>query len=166
MAKLALLMLLARLTMANTFHQDDIIHFPSRDTSSSTPNFKRAADPCAAITQAWEERMRTVPLEMRQGKLLALDLRPSVATACLESVPLNKQKNLQLLTYLKPFLELQSTIGIISNPPEEYLLSGVDFPGGMDAMQSKLENNEYKSQTEFVNDLMSLVRKPERLQSR
>jgi len=104
--------------------------------------------------------MRTVPLEMRQGKLLALDLRPSVATACLESVPLNKQKNLQLLTYLKPFLELQSTIGIISNPPEEYLLSGVDFPGGLDAMQSKLENNEYKSQTEFVNDLMSLVRKP------
>ncbi|OAQ83685.1 peptidase s41 family protein [Purpureocillium lilacinum] len=157
MAKLALLMLLARLTVANTFHQDDIIHFPSRDTSSSTPNFKRAADPCAAITQAWEERMRTVPLEMRQGKLLALDLRPSVATACLESVPLNKQKNLQLLTYLKPFLELQSTIGIISNPPEEYLLSGVDFPGGMDAMQSKLENSEYKSQTEFVNDLMSLI---------
>ncbi|KAM3504446.1 hypothetical protein MY11210_008344 [Beauveria gryllotalpidicola] len=108
-------------------------------------------DPCAMISKAFEAaRNETSP------KPIILDLRPSVGTACLKSVPVATDRDIALLDYLRPYIEYQSTIEILKNPPEEYLLSGVDLMGGLEAMQQKLKGNEYKTQFDVMTDLQSL----------
>ncbi|KAM3500958.1 hypothetical protein MY10362_005953 [Beauveria mimosiformis] len=108
-------------------------------------------DPCAIISKAFEAvRNETSP------EPIILDLRPSVGTACLKSVPVAADQDIALLDYLRPYIEYQSTIEILKNPPEEYLLSGVDLIGGLKAMKQKLKGNEYETQFDVMTDLQSL----------
>ncbi|KAM3520921.1 hypothetical protein NHJ13051_006578 [Beauveria bassiana] len=108
-------------------------------------------DPCAMISKAFEAmRNETSP------EPIVLDLRPSVGTACLKSVPVAKNRNIDLINYLQPYIEYQSTIEILQNPPEEYLLDGVDLMGGLQAMKQKLKRDEYETQFDVMTDLQSL----------
>ncbi|OAA63794.1 peptidase S41 family protein [Cordyceps fumosorosea ARSEF 2679] len=109
-------------------------------------------DPCAMISQAFEAANKNKTSE----DAIILDLRPSVGTACLKSVPVATEQNLALLDYLSPYIDYQSTLEILKNPPEEYLLPGVDIMGGIDAMRKKLQGNGYESQFEVMTDLRSL----------
>ncbi|KGQ08056.1 hypothetical protein BBAD15_g6654 [Beauveria bassiana D1-5] len=108
-------------------------------------------DPCAMISKAFEA-MRNETSE----EPIVLDLRPSVGTACLKSVPVAKNRNIDLINYLQPYIEYQSTIEILKNPPEEYLLEGVDLMGGLQAMKQKLKRDEYETQFDVMTDLQSL----------
>ncbi|KAM0738040.1 hypothetical protein ACQRIT_007516 [Beauveria bassiana] len=108
-------------------------------------------DPCAMISKAFEA-MRNETSE----EPIVLDLRPSVGTACLKSVPVAKGRNIDLINYLQPYIEYQSTIEILKNPPEEYLLEGVDLMGGLQAMKQKLKRDEYETQFDVMTDLQSL----------
>ncbi|RGP60380.1 peptidase s41 family [Fusarium longipes] len=91
-----------------------------------------------------------------QGEAVDLPTLPSFGIACLKSVPLDKKRDLELLDYLEPLVEFQSTLEILANPPEEYLFPGVDVLGGFDIIRSKLENDKYKTQYEVMTDLRSL----------
>lgn len=90
---------------------------------------------------------------------IILDLPPSVGTACLKSVRVAPGPDMDLLDYLRPYIEYQSTLELLRDPPEEYLLPGVDIIGGMKAMKQKLKSNGYETQYDVMVDLQSLVRK-------
>ncbi|WYZ39863.1 hypothetical protein EsH8_IV_000204 [Colletotrichum jinshuiense] len=62
-----------------------------------------------------------------------------------------------MVKYLRPWLEFQSTIGILPDPPEEYLYPGVDIFGGFDNITQLLENDGYESQLDFTVDLYRLI---------
>ncbi|KID81766.1 peptidase S41 family protein [Metarhizium guizhouense ARSEF 977] len=106
-------------------------------------------DPCEIISKAVE----ALPRNKKSNGPIILDLRPSVGTACRKSLPVMQKANLELLDYLRPYVEFQSTIELLKDPPPEYLLPGVDIMGGMQAMRQKLVNNGYESQLDVMTDL-------------
>lgn len=54
-------------------------------------------------------------------------------------------------------MEIQSTLGFLKNPPEEYLMPGVDLLGGLSTMREMLQNGTYEEQYDFITDLNNLV---------
>ncbi|CAM1502758.1 Fc.00g075340.m01.CDS01 [Cosmosporella sp. VM-42] len=108
------------------------------------------SEPCAILSEVYEAS-GAVPGE---SKIVAVP--PSIGIACLKSVPYNKQRDLALLDYLLPFINFQSTLEVLANPPDEYLLPGVDVLGGIEVIRSKLEKDEYENQYEVMKDLRSL----------
>lgn len=82
---------------------------------------------------------------------------PSVAFACLNSVRVRKQKDLDLLDYLEPYIAFQSTLEPLADPPEGYLIPGVDVIGGFGQIRAKLKKDLYESQVEFALDLTRVV---------
>ncbi|XWW99210.1 hypothetical protein V2A60_007219 [Cordyceps javanica] len=109
-------------------------------------------DPCAMISRAFEAATKN----KTSRAPIILDLRPSVGTACLKSIPVATERNIALLGYLRPYVDYQSTLEILKNPPDEYLLPGVDVIGGMKAMKDKLKGNGYQTQFDVMMDLQSL----------
>ncbi|KAK0614878.1 hypothetical protein B0T17DRAFT_370680 [Bombardia bombarda] len=81
---------------------------------------------------------------------------PSLALACLESVPVDTEKNIALLDYLLPFISFQSTLGYLKSPPKGYLLPGIDVIGGFVQMREKLKSGGYKSQFDFTTDITKI----------
>lgn len=84
-------------------------------------------------------------------------VKPSVAYRCLRSIPADVERDVAMVKYLRPWLEFQSTIGILPDPPEEYLYPGVDIFGGFDNITQLLENDGYESQLDFTVDLYRLI---------
>ncbi|KAK1985706.1 peptidase S41 family protein [Colletotrichum cereale] len=80
-------------------------------------------------------------------------ISPSVAFDCLKMVVVDKPKDLELLNYLEPFIAFQSTLETLIDPPEGYLLPGVDVIGGFGQIRANLLKDVYKSQVEFALDL-------------
>ncbi|KAI5461859.1 hypothetical protein BGZ63DRAFT_414491 [Mariannaea sp. PMI_226] len=106
--------------------------------------------PCKVLSDAY------IAANGSLGRTALLNVKPSVGIACLKSVPLNKERDLALLKYMKPYVEFQSTLEVLANPPEDYLFEGVDVLGGLEAMENKLSDDQYKSQYEFMFDLRSI----------
>jgi hypothetical protein len=84
-------------------------------------------------------------------------LIPSVAMACLESVPLDVDRSLGFVEYITPYIEFQATLAYLKDPPSGYTLSGVDVLGGLAEITQKLKDGSYKNQYCFEKELWILV---------
>lgn len=129
-------------SQASYIHSRDV----SRDTSTS--------EPCSLLSEVFESAVSN-NADTDQG--LIVDVPPSVGIACLKSVPVSKQRDLALIEHLRPYISFQSTIETLADPPEEYLLHGVDIWGGLEEIEQKLQDDEYASQYEVMTDLRSIV---------
>ncbi|TDZ29030.1 Peptidase S41 family protein ustP [Colletotrichum spinosum] len=118
--------------------------------ASANPLRRQTArsEACAEIGRAYDEA--------RSSKSSAT-VKPSVAYECLRSIPVDVERDVALIKYLRPWLEFQSTIGILPDPPEEYLYPGVDIFGGFDNITRAVEGGEYDSQYDFALDLYRLI---------
>ncbi|KAH7140934.1 hypothetical protein EDB81DRAFT_692483 [Dactylonectria macrodidyma] len=103
-------------------------------------------EPCKILSKAYEALATP-------GKVNILPIAPSVGLACLKSVPLDKKRDLALLDYLLPFVSFQSTLENLADPPEGYLIPGVDVLGGIEAIRTKLQKDQYDTQYEVMTDL-------------
>lgn len=113
-----------------------------RQTDSSNNNTA-----CAYLSEVYEAAsIRGLP-----------NVQPSEAYACLRSIPVDTDRNDALLTWIAPWMEFQSTVGILADPPAGYMYPGVDILGGLRNMSSMLQNDEYESQYDFVLDLYRLI---------
>ena len=90
-------------------------------------------------------------------KVPAAPVPPSLAFACLKSVPLNKEEALGLLTWLRPYFGWQSTLDHVRDPPRGYLSEAVDMLGGLDEIGKKLNASAYSNEFEFMADLYTLA---------
>ncbi|KAF9877894.1 peptidase s41 family protein [Colletotrichum karsti] len=106
------------------------------------------SDACAEIATAYD---------LAQANDSIAEVKPSLAYECLRSVPVDVERDVALLKYLRPWLEFQSTIGILPSPPEGYLYPGVDIFGGLDNITRGLETGEYEAQMDFAVDLYRLI---------
>lgn len=77
--------------------------------------------------------------------------------ACLESVPLDKKRSSAYIDYIEPYIQFQSTLAYLKNPPLGWTLPGVDVLGGLSEIQDNVNSGKYKSQWEFEVDLYMLV---------
>ena len=90
--------------------------------------------------------------------LPAAPILPSIAFACLKSVPLHKDSALAQLEFLRPIFEWQSTLAYLRDPPKGYLSEGVDLLGGLDEIAAKLKKERgYVNEFEFLADLYTLT---------
>ncbi|KAK4444824.1 hypothetical protein QBC34DRAFT_474028 [Podospora aff. communis PSN243] len=86
--------------------------------------------------------------------LPAAPIKPSLALACLKSVPLDREVALRQVQTLKPYWEFQSTLGYNKKPPKGYLSEAVDALGGLDDIAAKLKDSgSYENLYEFLVDL-------------
>lgn len=74
----------------------------------------------------------------------------------MESVPLHKDEALKLVESLVPYVEFQSTLEYLKNPPEGYLHPGVDVLGGLSDIADAVKAGEYSSEYDFQTDIQAL----------
>jgi hypothetical protein len=72
-------------------------------------------------------------------------------------VPLDGTKSSAFIDYLNPFLQFQSTLAYLKNPPSGYTLPGVDIIGGLDEIKNHIQSGSYTSQWAFEKDVNALV---------
>ncbi|KAH8898162.1 hypothetical protein GQ53DRAFT_629251, partial [Thozetella sp. PMI_491] len=82
---------------------------------------------------------------------------PSLALACLQSIPVDVANDVALIDYILPFITFQSTLGYLKDPPKGYLIPGVDVVGGFQEIRQKLRNGGYTNQFEFTQDITSII---------
>ncbi|KAK1749624.1 hypothetical protein QBC47DRAFT_465453 [Echria macrotheca] len=106
---------------------------------------------------------RKTPQNLTEGEALlpkipAVPVKPSLAFDCLKSIPLDKERALAHINFLRPLWEWQSTIDYNKNPPRGYLSGAVDVPRGLDSIASKLQTTSsgYANMFEFLADLYIL----------
>jgi hypothetical protein len=88
---------------------------------------------------------------------VSIDVPPSLAYSCLRSVPVDVERDIAIIEYIRPWLKFQSTIMLLKSPPEGYLTPGVDILGELERMTKDLHSGGYKSQYEFVLDLFDVI---------
>lgn len=89
----------------------------------------------------------------------AAPIQPSLALACLKSIPLHADTALEQVDYLHPLFEWQSTIDYLREPPRGYLSEAADLLGGLDDIATAIRSNttKYFSEFDFLADLYSLT---------
>jgi Peptidase family S41 len=82
-----------------------------------------------------------------------------LAWDCLQSIPLNATGALDLVHSLKPYVQFQSTLAWLKNPPAEYaekLFGPVDLLSGLDNIADKVKNEQYGGEYDFGFELYKL----------
>ncbi|KAM3079675.1 hypothetical protein ACMFMG_006088 [Clarireedia jacksonii] len=79
------------------------------------------------------------------------------ALDCLKSVPVNVNRSVAFIDFIKPYLEFQSTLAYLKNPPTGWLFPGVDIFGGLTQMKDLLTSGQYANQWDFEKDLYSMI---------
>lgn len=89
----------------------------------------------------------------------ATELPAKIASDCLNSVPLDKDGDLELLKGLRPYVEWQSNLAWLKNPPPNYDNPKVDIIGALEEMTSQVQNGAYTREIDFAIDLWNLTMK-------
>ncbi|KAG4439022.1 hypothetical protein IFR05_005486 [Cadophora sp. M221] len=123
-------------------------------TSSSSVPSSTPLDGCAAIASLHESTF-----EANSSATLTdvPPLTPGLAFRCLTSVPIDKEAAIDLIDYLRPYLEFQSTLAWLKDPPESYQQPAVDLMGGLDNITSQISGDTFRNQYEFELAIQQLV---------
>jgi hypothetical protein len=83
-----------------------------------------------------------------------------IAYECITSVPFNSSAATELLTSIRPYLNWQTTVDYIRDPPAEYaekVQKPYDFYGEFNRIYEKADGNGYDNEFEFGFDLYEAV---------
>jgi hypothetical protein len=70
---------------------------------------------------------------------------------------LNVDRSVAYIEYIRPYLQFQSTVGYLKDPPKGYTLPGADVFGGLDQIKQNVQGGLYKNQWSFEKELWSLI---------
>jgi len=130
----------------NNSSPSNITQNPQASAGPIAPNTPGFAEPCAIVNQAVQD----FPTGAR--KIVPAEL----AVQCLRSVPLDKDGNIKLIDELKLYLQWQSNIAYVKNPPAEYTELPVDLIEQMTSMQKQISSGGYTNEYDFQIDLNRL----------
>ncbi|KAB8262476.1 hypothetical protein BDV32DRAFT_157205 [Aspergillus pseudonomiae] len=80
-----------------------------------------------------------------------------LAHECLHSMPFDAQKAAKFVSELTKYIQFQSTIELLKNPPAGYLSEPTDLLGGMDDVLAKAKNNQFSSHYDFENAILRVL---------
>ncbi|KAJ4350968.1 hypothetical protein N0V95_004252 [Ascochyta clinopodiicola] len=83
-----------------------------------------------------------------------------IAWDCINSVPFNATSGKLLIESLKPYMEWQSTLTVLKNPPAEYVEKvqpAVDIMGGLDQIASEIDAGKFTNEYDFGWALYTLI---------
>ncbi|KAL7796134.1 hypothetical protein V8C37DRAFT_414417 [Trichoderma ceciliae] len=111
--------------------------------ATSSYNSTKPVEPCGQITQLISEGTTIFTSQL--------------ALACLESTPFKSSLAVSFIDEYNKYLQWQSTIEILRNPPPGSLSATVDLQGGISSIRSRAAADLYKSQYDFDLDLNNLL---------
>ena len=79
-----------------------------------------------------------------------------IVYSCLQSIPIDQQSALDLVESLVPYVELQSTLAYLKNPPSGYLYPRVDIIQGLKNIAAAVAAGKYNGEYDFQTDLQAL----------
>jgi hypothetical protein len=123
---------------------------------------------------------RTLPVQARQGNgtasapcaqvsqymygdgtsVVKTDVPAGLAFACISSIPFNATSGKKLITSIRPYIDWQSTLTQLKNPPAEYaekVQPAVDIIGGLDRIDSDIDSGKFKNEYDFGWTLYTLI---------
>ena len=80
-----------------------------------------------------------------------------LAQDCLDTVPVVTDDATRLIDGIAPFLQFQSTLAYLKNPPKTYQLPAVDILGALDKIRQNVTNGVYKSEHSLQTDIFDLL---------
>lgn len=89
-----------------------------------------------------------------------LTVPAGMAWDCINSVPLNATSAKLLIESIKPYIEWQSTLTVLANPPADYVEKvqpAVDIMGGLDEIASNVDAGKYANEYAFGWALYTLI---------
>ncbi|KAI9737565.1 MAG: hypothetical protein M1834_009720 [Cirrosporium novae-zelandiae] len=119
----------------------------------TTTKSPKVANACAVISSSSSAYYASASSGATSFYSADLDL----ANACLRSTPFEKNRAVALIEWLIPFVEYQSTLAYLKDPPEGYLMDPVDIMGGLQGIKKTAAANGYTNQYDFDLDLFNLI---------
>ena len=107
--------------------------------------------PCAKVSQYMYGDGTTVVKQQLPAQL---------AWDCINDVPFNASSGKRLIQSLRPYIEWQSTLSELKNPPAEYVEKvqpPVDIMGGLDQIVADIDANRFKNEYDFGWTLYTLI---------
>ncbi|KAF3917109.1 hypothetical protein ABW20_dc0105141 [Dactylellina cionopaga] len=89
----------------------------------------------------------------------SFEVDPKIAFDCLQSVPLEKQAALDFIRNFQKFMQFQSTIAYLANPPANSGQEPVDIPGGLSAIHKHVEDGVITQWYDVENQINGLLLK-------
>ncbi|EXJ83955.1 hypothetical protein A1O3_04622 [Capronia epimyces CBS 606.96] len=123
----------------------------STPTSTKTTTASTSIEPCAQVSSRISSSLAA------DASATSFHLPPQLARDCSLSVPIVKQDALDLVDSLSAWLESQSTLAYLKNPPQGYLMNSVDLLGGLEDIRNKVSNGSYSGEVPFQNEIANLV---------
>jgi hypothetical protein len=125
---------------------------PSRTSALKTRQANNTSSaPCAQVSEyMYGDGTTVVKTEVPAG----------VAFACLDSVPFNATAGKLLIAALRPYIDWQSTLTQLKNPPAEYVEKvqpPIDIIQGLDQINSKIDAGNFISEYDFGWSLYTLI---------
>lgn len=84
-------------------------------------------------------------------------LKPSEVVACLEDVPINNTLAAAYIGWIQGFIQFQSTLAYLKDPPSGYDRPPVDLFGGLDQIAKHAISGYYKTQYDLEFDTAHLI---------
>ncbi|KAJ5051959.1 uncharacterized protein L3040_001720 [Drepanopeziza brunnea f. sp. 'multigermtubi'] len=124
----------------------------STSTSSSTsqPGPTNDAQACAQIASS-------TSVQIAQNSRATPTVSAQLAYDCLQSVPNKPEPAAALVKSLKAFVQWQSTLAFLKDPPASYMLPATDIEGGLDNISTTATNQQFKSEYEFQLSMVKLI---------
>ncbi|KAI0602652.1 peptidase s41 family protein [Biscogniauxia sp. FL1348] len=116
---------------------------PETTTTTGTPT-----EPCAIVSSAWAAQISATSTPTVEA---------SVAYACLNSVPIDKDGALKYVTEMEPYIEWQSDTVFKKNPPADYYYPPHDIWAAINAVKADIAADKYANEYEWQADLYQKV---------
>lgn len=80
-----------------------------------------------------------------------------IALECLKAMPFEAARATKLVTEWGKWLQFQSDLEILKNPPANYQMPPIDIVGTLSDIQAKIDEKKYKNHYEFDTDIQNLI---------
>ncbi|KAL2061304.1 hypothetical protein VTL71DRAFT_7577 [Oculimacula yallundae] len=143
---------------ASTFAQSTLISVTGSSVFSATSSIpvpsSTSLGGCAPIAELHQKTFEAnTSATLRDVPLFS----PSLALQCLTSVPIDKEAAVGLIKYFKPYLEFQSTLAWLKDPPKSYQQPAVDLMGGLENMTAQISAGSFTNQYDFELAIHTLL---------
>ncbi|CAG7939861.1 unnamed protein product [Penicillium nalgiovense] len=113
---------------------------------AAAPSARSIQGPCAQISQQYMQNVKA-DIPTFPGAL---------AYECLQSMPFDPKRGAAFVEDVKKYMQWQSNVDVLNNPPTSYLSPPVDIWGGLDYLQQQATDNKFGNQFEFDTALSDL----------
>lgn len=89
--------------------------------------------------------------------IAAATVSAQLAFDCLQTVPNKPDPAVAMVKSLKAFVQWQSTLAFLKDPPSSYMLPATDIEGGLDNISSTVVAGGFKSEYDFQLSVIKLI---------